>query len=135
MKIRGVDFIMYPVSDMARAVEFYRDLLGVRQEVASPDWVEFDCGNVTLALMKSEDPGARRVGRLALAVEDLDAAYAELKARGIAGLKEPMDFGVCRAIELSDPDGNPLLLHRRADGTFGPGQTCPERSSPGSSCR
>ena len=121
MKIRGVDFVMYPVADMARAVAFYRDVLGLRQELDSPEWVEFDCGNVTLALMKSDAGDARRVGRVALAVENIDAAYAELKKRGIAGLKEPTDFGVCRAIEIADPDGNPLILHRRADGTFGPG--------------
>ena len=122
MRIRGVDFVMYPVTDMLRAAAFYRDVLGLRQELDSPEWVEFDCGNVTLALMKSDAESASRVGRLAFAVEDIEAAYEELKKNAIPGFKEPIDFGVCRAIEIYDPDGNPLLLHQRADGTYGLGE-------------
>ena len=35
MKIRGTDFVMYLVSDLARAASFYRDILGLSQEVYS----------------------------------------------------------------------------------------------------
>jgi hypothetical protein len=31
----------------------------------------------------------------------------------------PQDWGVCQSLEIFDPDGNPILLHHRADGTFG----------------
>jgi hypothetical protein len=32
---------------------------------------------------------------------------------------EPTDYSVCHAAAILDPDGNTVLLHRRADGTFG----------------
>ena len=122
MKIRGVDFVMYPVSDLARAAKFYRDVLGLRQEVYSEEsqWAEFDCGNLTLSLMGGEKlPEPVIGGHLALAVEDVPAACEELKRQGIRIVKEPQDYGCCQAVEILDPDGNHVILHRRADGTFG----------------
>ncbi len=122
MKIRGTDFVMYQVSDLARAASFYRDVLGLTQEVFSPEWqwAEFNCGNVTLALKGGEQlPATPAGGRVALAVEDVAAAYKELKRKGARILSEPKDYSVCWAMEILDPDGNVVILHQRADGTFG----------------
>ncbi|MBI2510431.1 MAG: VOC family protein [Opitutae bacterium] len=122
MKIRGVDFILHPVGAIAPAVAFYRDVLGLRLETyGEPErWAEFDCGNVTLVLQggAASAPAASRA-KLALAVDDIDAAHARLIACGATVLQAPQDYGVCRAFEIRDPDGNTILLHRRADGTFG----------------
>lgn len=121
-KIRGVDFVLYRVSDLARAVEFYRDVLGLKLEMHHPEyqWAEFDCGNVTLGLHGGEAPATGAGAQVALAVDDIDGARAELSVQG-ARIPGPIhDSGVCRAFEVLDPDGNSVLLHRRADGTFGP---------------
>ncbi len=122
MKIRGTDFVMYLVSDLARAATFYRDVLGLPQEVYSEEWqwAEFNCGNITLALKGGEKlPAVSAGGGIALAVDDIHAAHAELKKRGVRVVKEPHDFSVCWAMEVVDPDGNHVILHRRADGSFG----------------
>jgi len=124
MNIRGTDFVMYPVSDLARAASFYRDVLGLPQEMHSEEWqwAEFNCGNVTLALKGGEKlPDPVFGGRVALAVEDIHAAHEELKRRGVRVVTEPRDYSVCWAMEILDPDGNVVILHKRADGTFGPG--------------
>ena len=123
MKIRGIDFILYPVSDLARAATFYHDILGLPQEVYSEEWhwAEFNCGNLTLSLKGGEIlPESVPGGRIALAVENLQTACEELKRRGVRIEKEPQDFGCCQAMEILDPDGNHVILHHRADGTFGP---------------
>jgi catechol 2,3-dioxygenase-like lactoylglutathione lyase family enzyme len=123
MKIRGVDFVMYPVSDLARAAKFYRDVLGLPQEVYSEEWqwAEFNCGNLTLSLKGGEKlPEPVIGGHIALAVDDVQAACKELKRQGVRIVKEPQDYGCCQAVEILDPDANPVILHRRADGTFGP---------------
>ena len=122
MRIRGTDFVMYQVSDLPTAARFYRETLGLPQEVCNEEWqwAEFNCGNVTLSLhggMKL--PKEIAGGRIALAVDDVHSAYAELKAKGARVLKEPTDYGVCSAVEVLDPDGNTVILHQRADGTFG----------------
>jgi predicted enzyme related to lactoylglutathione lyase len=123
MKITGTDFVMYLVSDVARAASFYRDVLGLRQTTYAEEWkwAEFDCGNVTLALKGGEKlPEVITGGRIALAVDDIHKAHAELKERGVRIVSEPRDYSVCWAMEVLDPDGNLVILHKRADGTVGP---------------
>lgn len=122
MKIRATDFVMIPVSDLARAARFYRETLGLPQEVYSEEsqWAEFSCGNVTLALHGGAGPPQTTSGIcVALAVADVQAAAMELKDKGVRVMGEPVDYGVCRAVEILDPDGHTLILHRRADGTCG----------------
>ena len=121
MKIRGTDFFMFQVSDLARAAAFYRESLGLPQELFSDQWqwAEFNCGNVTLALHGGvELPEKIAGGRIALAVDDVFAACAELKQKGVR-VSEPADYSVCQAVEVFDPDGNVVILHHRADGTCG----------------
>lgn len=51
MQIKGVDFVLYHVSDYKRAVEFYRDILGLKLgEEYGGYWGEFAVGSVTLAI-------------------------------------------------------------------------------------
>ena len=124
MKIRGTDFVMYLVSDLARAASFYRDVLGLPQASYSEEWkwAEFDCGNITLALKAGEKlPEVITGGRIALAVDDIHAAHEEMKERGVRVVSEPHDYSVCWAMEILDPDGNLVILHKRADGSSGPG--------------
>jgi predicted enzyme related to lactoylglutathione lyase len=123
MKIRGIDFVMYLVSDLARAASFYHDVLGLPQEVYSEEgkWAEFDCGNIMLALKAGEKlPEVITGGRIALAVDDIHRAHEAMRKRGVRVVGEPHDYSVCWAMEILDPDGNLVILHKRADGTFGP---------------
>jgi catechol 2,3-dioxygenase-like lactoylglutathione lyase family enzyme len=122
MKIRGTDFVISQVSDLARAAAFYRAVLGLTQELYSEEWqwAEFNCGNVTLSLHGGQTLPVQIVGgRIALAVDDVFAACAELKSKGVRFESEPTDYSVCHAAVILDPDGNALILHKRADGTFG----------------
>ena len=122
MKIRGTDFVMYPVSNLANAAKFYREILGLPQEMYSEEWqwAEFNCGNVTLSLHGGEKlPKKIGGGRIALAVADVRAAYGELKRKGVRILKKPTGYSVCQAMEIADSDGNRVILHQRADGFCG----------------
>jgi glyoxalase/bleomycin resistance protein/dioxygenase superfamily protein len=51
--VQRVDYIRIPVTDMEKANHFYREVLGLQRNQNSPgeDWVEYEAGNVTLALM------------------------------------------------------------------------------------
>ncbi|HVT73949.1 MAG TPA: VOC family protein [Lacunisphaera sp.] len=122
MKILGTDFVTYYVGNFHAAVMFYRDILALPLTTYSDadQWAEFDCGNVTLALKGGEDiiPGDH-APRIALAVDDVGAAWKELKTHGVNIVCPPQDHGVCRHLELLDPDGNVVILHHRADGTHG----------------
>jgi hypothetical protein len=50
---------------------------------------------------------------LALHVEDVEAARAELESRGVEFAADTLDSGVCHMAFFQDPDGNALMLHHR----------------------
>jgi predicted enzyme related to lactoylglutathione lyase len=48
-----------------------------------------------------------------LQVDDVEAARKELEAKGVQFDGETFDTGVCHMANFTDPDGNPLTLHKR----------------------
>jgi predicted enzyme related to lactoylglutathione lyase len=125
MKTKAVDFVCYNVADMQKAVEFYRDTLGLSLSSTYEQlWAEFEIGGVTLALCgppwgTPPQPGCQGGAAVALAVDDVPASVAELRAKGVAILQDTMDSPVCLMATIADPDGNRLWLHQRKDGTCG----------------
>jgi predicted enzyme related to lactoylglutathione lyase len=122
MKPKAVDFFAFNATDIRKSIEFYRDTLGMKllDEVEHEGkliWAEFEVGATTIAL-HTPDYGPPQ-GAIALAVEDVDAAVNALKKQGIPIPFGPMDSGICRLATALDPDGNPIILHRRHDGTCG----------------
>ena len=65
-------------------------------------------------------PGAPGTGRggtgVYFHVDDVDAAYKELSARGYQFNEEPYDIPVGRLVTLNDPDGNIVGLEDRSKG-------------------
>jgi predicted enzyme related to lactoylglutathione lyase len=104
----GVDFIALPVADLQRADEFYGKTLGLaRNPNSSGDrWVEYETGNLTLALSMFG-------GVIALGVADVSEARRTLEAEGAEFAHETFDSGVCDGAGFTDPDGNRLQLHKR----------------------
>jgi predicted enzyme related to lactoylglutathione lyase len=114
-----VDFIGVPVQDLKRADEFYGTTLGLaRSPHSGPRWVEYETGNVTLALISPEAMGPDFQPKphsmpIALRVADVEEAKRKLEAAGVEFPNEIIDSGVCHIAGFSDPDGNALMLHRR----------------------
>jgi catechol 2,3-dioxygenase-like lactoylglutathione lyase family enzyme len=116
--VTRTDFVCVPTRDFARAVEFYGTTLGLRCSArwGAIDGAEFETGNLTLAVV---DPSA--IGQefrpltpgIALRVDDVAAARAQLEARGVAFAGDIIDSGVCHMALFRDPDGNALILHHR----------------------
>ena len=50
---------------------------------------------------------------VALHVDDVAAAKAELEGKGVEFLGDVFDTGVCHMAFFKDPDGNDLMLHHR----------------------
>jgi predicted enzyme related to lactoylglutathione lyase len=124
MKIRGIDFIFYNVTDMKRSVAFYRDILGLKVYGEVGDmWTEFDVGNNTLVIgvygatpVKDGEKGPVSVG---LSVDNVEKALEYLKGKGVKINMPLQDFPPCHMASISDPDGNEIMLHNRKDGTVG----------------
>jgi catechol 2,3-dioxygenase-like lactoylglutathione lyase family enzyme len=78
--------------------------------------VEFETGNLTIAVMQSDAFGIEfRANNhpIELRVDDFEAAREELISRGVEFKGETIDSGVCYQAFFEDPDGNALAIHHR----------------------
>jgi predicted enzyme related to lactoylglutathione lyase len=116
--VERVDYIRVPVTDIEEANRFYGEVLGLKRNPNSPaeDWVEYEAGNVTLAVMtpQTHDYAFTPLppATIALRVRDVSEAKAKLEAAGVE-VNDMWDSGVCRGAGITDPAGNRILLHRR----------------------
>ena len=112
-----VDYIRVPVTDMEKANHFYGEMLDLERDPNSPgeDWVEYETGNVTLAVMTPHTHDYEFTplppGTIALRVPDVAAAKANLEAAGV----QVNDVGLGRPPRglVRDPHGSAILLHHR----------------------
>jgi methylmalonyl-CoA/ethylmalonyl-CoA epimerase len=102
--------------DVARATAFYRDSLGMKFLFEFPGLAFFDCGGVRLMISKPEKPEFDHPGSiLYFKVTDIDAAHADLKAKGVEFTDAPHLIAKMPDHELwmaffKDSEGNTLAL-------------------------
>jgi catechol 2,3-dioxygenase-like lactoylglutathione lyase family enzyme len=108
--------ILY-VSDMNRAVKFWRDEMGLAltshkdtEDFAEEHWVTLDAQGCEIALHPGGAEGDKDSPAFSLFVQDLEAALAEIEGRGVqhSGVQNPYP-GVTFAA-VSDPDGHPFFI-------------------------
>jgi len=113
------------VRNLATAVRFYRDTLGIEFEFETGGMAFFRCGPtrlmVGLPTGKATQPGT---SILYFNVADTEAMYAALARRGIAFLTPPQKIAqpggreICMAF-FRDPDANTLALMSETCATIG----------------
>lgn len=116
--VTGVDFVTIFVKDYPAALKFYGETLGLEHSVDYEKIPagEFETGSLTLQIMDAAAIGQefKPSGHpIALHVDDVGAARAELESKGVEFLAETIDSGVCHMAIFSDPDGNALMFHNR----------------------
>ena len=94
-----IDYSIVFVSNMSRAVDFYRDVVGLPLKFETPEWTEFDTEGATLALHRGDpgsagDANAPGTCRTGFTVPDIDAA-TEFFAR-LLGARPLYDLGPYR---------------------------------------
>ena len=118
--VTGVDYVGIPSNDLDTAREFYENVLGLEaasvwQQPGTPAvGAEFETGTVTIALINCPAlgiPFQTNPAPLALQVDDVAVARAELEAKGVSFVADDIDSGVCHMAHFRDPDGNALMLH------------------------
>ena len=113
--ISKVDIVGIPSTDPERSREFYVETLGLRPDENAR--YEFWAGETCFAIWTPAQFGVEyqpQANSIALLrVDDVDAARAELETKGVQFDGETFDTGVCHMANFTDPDGNPLTLHKR----------------------
>ena len=118
-----VNYVIFFVSDMARSVAFYRDVLEIPLKFESPHWTEFATDGATLVLHAAvkpplsanspvadpasagaaeEPPGTCRPG---LRVPNLDEFHERMRAHQVPCLQAPRAVFGTRIAQYADPDG------------------------------
>ena len=113
--IQGIGQISIVVSDVDRAVGFYRDVLGLPYLFGFPGMAFFDCGGVRLYLAKPEKPELDRTSIIYYRVPDMAKAADTLRARGVKFEQEPRAVHKDEKHELwlgffKDTEGNNVAL-------------------------
>jgi catechol 2,3-dioxygenase-like lactoylglutathione lyase family enzyme len=113
--ITKLDFVAVPSRDAERSRSFYIDTLGLRPDAKSR--FEFWVGETCFGIWEPDKLGGtfapQKNGHIALHVDDIEAARAELEAKGVEFLGDTLDTSVCLMAFFNDPDGNDLMLHHR----------------------
>ena len=116
--VKGTDFVTVSAKDFDAAVDFYVNTLGLplSARYGQMPGAEFETGNLTIAVLQSEafniEPRSNN-HPIALRVDDVAAARAQLESKGVKFLGDTIDTGVCHMAPFEDSEGNTLLLHHR----------------------
>ncbi len=114
MRVTKMLYMLW-VSDMGRAIAFYRDAVGLTLRSESPSWSELSLGDATLALHVGRGDSPRVTG-LAFEVDDVEAACRAAENGGgrIVAPPRPGDIPGLTLAHVTDPDGNPIQIGHHA---------------------
>ncbi|GAB3885690.1 VOC family protein [Kibdelosporangium lantanae] len=102
----GIQTVLHPVTDLAKAKEVYSALLGVEPTADSPYYVGYEAEGQQIGLVPNSD----MTSPVAYwHVPDIEAKLAEVTAAGAVVRNPPRDVGNGRLVAtFTDPDGNVL---------------------------
>ena len=120
MLLKRIDVVVLFVADLGRSREFYRDTLGLPLQFEDDVSLYFNLETTSLLLLSTtgaqdllsneavgtQRPDGARSQHVSF-VEDVDAVYRDLVAKGVAFIREPVDreWGM-RTAHFLDPDGH-----------------------------
>jgi glyoxylase I family protein len=120
--ITGFHGLPYQVKDVARAVAFYTQNLGLKLEHQHlPEIASVSVGDAQILLSGPGASGSRPMptgqpqepggwNRVVLSVSDLPGFIAALKKAGLRSRTDMETGPVGRQIQIEDPNGNPIEL-------------------------
>ncbi len=124
--IKGLDHVVLRVADLDRAIRFYCDVLGCREErrAESIDLVQLRAGAALIDLIAvagAPAPGAGNMDHFALRIAPFDEAglRAHLDSHGVAVGEVATRYGAegsGPSLYIQDPDGNTVELKGPPDG-------------------
>ena len=116
MEITGVDFVAVPSTDWKRSRAFYVETLGLRPDATGQAefWVGQTCFGIYEPTTFGLEFAPQTTAHLALHVDDVAAARADLEAKGVEFEGDVFDTGVCHmaffTTRTATPDAPPPLL-------------------------
>ncbi len=124
--IKGLDHVVLRVADLDRAIRFYCEVLGCREErrAESIDLVQLRAGAALIDLILADEQraeGGANMDHFALRIEPFEEAAlrAHLKSHGVEAGEVATRYGAegsGPSLYIQDPDGNTVELKGPPDG-------------------
>jgi catechol 2,3-dioxygenase-like lactoylglutathione lyase family enzyme len=109
-----VSHVMLGVASTQKSIPFYRDQLGLALQFENEGFAFFSGGGVTFAISETLAKACpNRVGatEVVFGVDDVRAAYEDLRAKGVQFVNEPRQVtGPMYGANFKDPDGHGLSI-------------------------
>ncbi|MBP1301600.1 VOC family protein [Curtobacterium sp. 1310] len=115
----GVAAVWVPVSDMQRAVAFYRDALGLTVKSEDDDWSEIDADGLLIGLNGRESASPSSGGGAVVSFQpdgSIEDEVADLKAKGVDFAGDVSEHPWGKIIPFKDSEGNDLQLYSPPQG-------------------
>jgi catechol-2,3-dioxygenase len=122
MQIKELGHVVLYVSDLKRSADFYRDTLGFKEIVRTPNMAMFSSGRTHHELLLIEiggeprssqrfEPGLYHIGfKIGDSPDDAKRVFRELIEKGVH-IVGTGDHTITQSIYILDPDGNELELY------------------------
>ena len=116
--ISGVSNVWVPVSDMGRALAFYRDRLGLTVEEDQPEWAELEADGVRIGLNGREAAGTSIDGGAVITFrsDDIEGDRTRLIGEGVSFSGEVSSYDWGSVAPFKDSEGNDLQLFQPPKG-------------------
>jgi predicted enzyme related to lactoylglutathione lyase len=122
MKVIDIAFVVYAVKGLKAGQAFYEGVLGLKPTATyytAPDkdqgLVEYEIGGGTLSIgcgTPMFKPGGNNAAA-GLEVEDFPEAMKRIAEHKVKVTLAATETPVCWMALIEDPDGNPIMIHRR----------------------
>ena len=111
IEIRQINHVTTMVKDTARAMEFYNNLLGIKQIQSQVDnpaitWLQLDNGMMVHLIETDEAPAKPGNIHHAFQVDNLEDTQATLESNGFEVLRGGIRYDGQAYFFIQDPDGN-----------------------------
>jgi catechol 2,3-dioxygenase-like lactoylglutathione lyase family enzyme len=118
--IKGIEHTAIASADIAALADWYVRTLGFRINYSSANatFVKAPDGTMIEIIRAEGERGSQSlktpgIRHLALAVDDFEAVYADLRAKGVSFAGEPQESKGNKVVFFTDPEGNYLHLLQR----------------------
>jgi predicted enzyme related to lactoylglutathione lyase len=107
---KRIDYIEIPVTDLAKARDFFTALLGWEFQEWGEDYFSFNDGRLEGGLRRSNEPAPASGVLLVFYSEDLERDVQRTKDLGATVSQEIFDFPGGRRFHFVDPVGNEYAM-------------------------
>jgi metallothiol transferase len=103
------------VSNLEQSIDFYRNRIGLKIKFRNSDWVEFDLGTTSFALLKRLPEKGEVISvktHIMFETEDIQKFYDMAIEAGIKLIGEIRDEEYGSLLTFEDPDGHWLEIYQ-----------------------